>query len=38
MSNLEKTPTYQKQLEQSAFEKYGSFHYDTASNKIIYKP
>ena len=38
MSNLETTPTYQKQLEQAAFEKYGSFHYDTTSNKIIYKP
>jgi len=38
MSNLEKTPTYQLQLAEAAFEKYGSFHYDTTSNKIIYKP
>jgi hypothetical protein len=38
MSNLEKTPTYQKQLKEAAFEKYGSFHYETTSNKISYKP
>ena len=38
MSNLKKTNTYQRQLEQAAFEKYGSFYYDTTSNKIIYKP
>ena len=38
MSNLKKTNTYQRQLEQAAFEKYGSLHYDTTSNKIIYKP
>lgn len=37
MSNLEKTPTYQLKLTEAAFEKYGSFHYDTNSNKIIYK-
>ena len=38
MSNLEKTPTFQLQLAEAAFEKYGSFYYDTSSNKIIYKP
>ena len=37
MSNLKKTNTYQRQLEQAAFEKYGSLHYDTTSNKISYK-
>ena len=38
MSNLKKTPAYQKQLKEAAFEKYGSFHYETTSNKISYKP
>jgi hypothetical protein len=35
---LKKTHTYQKLLKEIAFEKYGNFHYDTNSNKIIYKP
>jgi hypothetical protein len=38
MSKLKKTPTIQVQLEEAAFEKYGIFHYETTSNKIIYKP
>ena len=38
MSNLMKTNSYQRQLEVAAFEKYGSFHYETTSNKISYKP
>jgi hypothetical protein len=38
MSNLKKIPTIQVQLKEAAFEKYGSFHYETTSNKIIYKP
>jgi hypothetical protein len=37
MNNLEKTPNIKVQLKEAAFEKYGSFHYDTTSNKIIYK-